>query len=305
LEVIESFVEFYPKKSTILTFGTYDGIHLGHQVVIKKVVDKAQKIGLLGAVLSFDPHPMYYLSPQNCPPTLTTTSKKLELLESMGIDLAILARLEDYISHMSPEKFVKKILVENLLAKYIIVGYDCSFGKSRAGNAKLLQELGKNYNIPVEIVQAQKYKDIIISSTRIRKAIAVGNLQLAKCLLGRDYSFSGKVVKGYGLGKKIGYPTANIDTNDQMLPPNGVYAVKAKVDEDYLKGVLNIGFRPTFEGIKLQVEVHLFNFERSIYGKNLEVYLFKKIRNEQKFPNLDDLVKQIKEDIRKAKQMLN
>lgn len=305
MEVIERLFEFSPEKSIVLTFGTFDGIHLGHQDVIKRVIDQAKEMGLSSGVLSFDPHPLYYLSPKNCPPTLTPTAKKLELLETMGVDYAVLVKLEDYISLMSPETFVKKILIENLSAKYIIVGYDCTFGRGRAGNAQALQKLGKLYNIPVEVVQPQKYKDMIVSSTQIRQAILLGELELAKYLLGRDYSICGKVVKGYGLGRKIGYPTANIDVGDQMLPPNGVYAVKVKVDKNHFyDGVLSIGMRPTFAGRQLQVEAYLFDFKGWIYGHYLEADLIQRLRGERKFPELDTLIAQIQKDIEQAKYVL-
>lgn len=304
MEVIETLIETSPKENLVLTFGTFDGIHLGHQAVIKKVVNKAEEMRLLSAVLSFSPHPLYYISPKDCPPILTLKSKKIKLLKSIGVDLAILVKLEDYISQMSPEEFVKKILIEKLLAKYIIVGYDCTFGKNRVGNAAILQKLGKMYELPVEIVPPRKYRNIIISSTVIRKAIATGNLELAKQLLGRYYSISGEVVKGSGMGKKIGYPTANIDPDDQMLPPNGVYAVKVKVDDVLFDGVLSIGVRPTFEYKQLQVEAYLFDFERTIYGHHLEIYLIQKLRSEIKFPNLSSLTDQIQKDVKQAKNIL-
>ena len=304
MEVIENLIEFSPKENVVLTFGTFDGIHLGHQAVIKRVVNTAEEMGLLSAVLSFDPHPMYYLSPKDFPPTLTPTTKKLELLESMRVDLVILAKLENYISQMSLETFVRKILVDNLSAKYIIVGYDCTFGKGRAGNAKILQKLGKRYNIPVEVVQPIEHKNIIVSSTRIRQAIAAGDLELTKDLLGRYYSIFGKVIKGDGLGRKIGYPTANIDTGDQMLPPNGVYAVKVRIDGDYFAGVLSIGVRPTFEGKQLQVETYLFDFEKAIYGHFLEAYPIQKLRDERRFSDCNNLIDQIQKDIEGAKYIL-
>lgn len=305
MEVIETIIESSLKDSVVLTFGTFDGIHLGHQAVIKKLVNKAKELELLSAVLSFYPHPLYYISPQKCPSILTSKKKKLELLESMGVDIVVLAKLKDYISEMSPEEFVKEVLRDNLLAKYIIVGYDCTFGKNRAGNAQKLQKLGTTYGIPVEVVPPKKYKDVIISSTLIRQSIAEGNIKLAKNLLGRYYSISGKVIKGEGLGKKIGYPTANIDFKDQVLPPNGIYAVEVKVEGEAFDGVLSIGFRPTFEGDKLQVETYLFDFQRDIYGEYLEIYPIQKLREQIKFPDQISLKEQIEKDVEHAKNILS
>lgn len=305
MEVIETLIEASPKDSVVLTFGTFDGIHLGHQAVIKKVVSKAEEMGLFSVILSFYPHPLYYISPKDCPPVLTSKKKKLELLESMGVDIIILVRLKDYISQMSPEKFVKEILIEKLLAKYVIVGYDCTFGKDRAGNAKSLKKLSKMYGLPVEVVPPEKYENIIISSTVIRETIAAGNLKLAKQFLGRRYSISGEVIKGSGVGRKIGYPTANIDPGEQLLPPNGVYAVKVQVGKELFDGVLSVGIRPTFEGKQLQVEVYLFGFEGNIYGHHLEVYLIQKLRDEIRFANHSKLISQIQQDVKQAKHILN
>jgi len=299
LDVIHQFDE-----ETALTFGTFDGVHIGHQAVIKEVIKQAQRLSRASVILSFHPHPMAFLFPEQCPPSLTTMGKKIGLFSKMGVDTAIFAKLEKHISRMSAADFVKKILLDKLRAKSIVVGYDSEFGRDRIGNGKLLKKLGCKNNFDVKIVAPQRIGDITVSSTRIRQAISKSNLLLAKRLLGRWYSISGKVIKGKGIGRKIGYPTANIDIEDQMLPPFGIYAIRAKLDKKMFDGVLSMGIRPTIGDGIFQIEAHLFGLNDYIYGRRVEVIFIKKIRDEIAFSSLEQLCAHIERDIVKAKEIL-
>jgi len=305
LQIIESLDAIHQfNDDTTLSFGSFDGVHIAHQAIIKEVVKQAKELSRASLVLSFHPHPMAFLFPERCPLSLTTMGKKIELFSQMGVDIDIFAKLEEHISQMSAVDFVKKILLDKLRAKGIVVGYDSKFGKGRVGSAKLLKKLGVKYNFDVEIVEPQKIGDIIVSSTRIRQAIARSNLLLAKQMLGRWYSISGRVVEGEKIGRKIGYPTANIDIEDQMLPPFGIYAIRAKLAKQMFDGILSMGIRPTIGDGIFQIEAHLFGLNDDIYGCGLEIMFIKKIRDEVAFPNFAELGDQIERDIVKAKEIL-
>jgi riboflavin kinase/FMN adenylyltransferase len=247
---------------------------------------------------------MYYLSPEECPPILTTKAKKIELLKEMGVDIAILAKLEEHISEMPSIDFIEQILVRRLRVKSIVVGYDCTFGRNRTGDLDLLESLGWEHNFTVKVIVPQKFCGVAVSSTRIRKAIAQNRLKLAKNLLGRRYSIRGKVIKGKGIGREIGFPTANIDSGHQMLPPTGIYAIRAKLNDKMFDGVLSMGVRPTFEDNQFQIEAYLFDFDGSIYGRTIEIFFIEKIRDEIAFSSVEELINQIKRDVEKAMEIL-
>ena len=230
--------------------------------------------------------------------------KRVEILEQIGIDIAIFVNFNERIASMSPHTFVDTILLDVCRAKHVVVGYACQFGKDREGNAQLLESIGEQSQFGVTVVPPTQLNGLPVHSTRIREAIARGDLGLASQLLGRTYSLSGNIVRGDGRGRQLGFPTANIETGEQLCPPNGVYAIRAKLAERWLNGVLNIGIRPTFNGTKLQVESHLFNFDEMIYGETIEVFFIEKIRSERKFSNMNALVKQINRDIAAADEIL-
>jgi riboflavin kinase/FMN adenylyltransferase len=292
-------------QELVLTVGVFDGLHIGHRYVIQQVLTEAGKLKLPSAVLAFHPSPLAFLAPEKCPPTLTTLQKKREILQLMGVKIAIFVRFDATLAEMSPDDFVQNVLLQKLKARVVVVGYDWQFGKGRAGNAKVLKSLGEQYQFDVKIVPATEINGLTVHSTRIREAITEGNLGLATQLLGRRYSIVGKIVKGEGRGRQLGYPTANINALEQMLPPNGVYAIRAKLKGDVIDGVLNMGTRPTFDGVKFQVESHLFDFNEMVYGKEIEIIFIEKIRDERSFPNLEALVNQIGKDVESAKAILN
>lgn len=292
-------------QELVVTIGVFDGLHIGHRFVIQQVLTEARKLKLPSAVLAFHPSPLAFLAPERCPPTLTTLQKKREILQQLGVEIAIFVRFDAVLAEMSPEDFVHTVLLEKLKARTVIVGYDWQFGKGRSGNATVLKSLGEQYHFNVQIVPATEINGLTVHSTRIREAISEGHLKLATQLLGRRYSIMGEIVKGEGRGSQLGYPTANINALEQMLPPNGVYAICAKLEGEPIDGVLNMGTRPTFEGVKFQIESHLFNFDQMIYGKEIEIIFIEKIRDERTFPNIEALVAQIGKDVESAKAILN
>ena len=299
---LNDIVEF--DRETAVTFGVFDGIHLGHQAVINTLLKHAAHDNLASVLVGFYPHPLAFLAPERCPPLLTPLLKRVEILQQFGVDEIVMLSFDAQIASMSPEAFVERVLLEKCRAKHVVVGYACQFGKNRAGNAERLVELSNGYAFDVSVVPPTEINGAPVHSTRIREALAQGDLRQSAQLLGRPYSLIGKVVHGDGRGREIGFPTANIETQNQVYPPNGVYAIRAKLEERWLDGVLNIGMRPTFNGVNIQVEGHFFNFDEIIYGKLVEIFFVKKIRSERKFPNIEFLVQQIQRDIAAATEIL-
>ena len=291
-------------RGAAVTFGVFDGIHVGHQAVIGTLLSRAAQHGLMSVLVGFYPHPLAFLAPERCPPLLTPLSKRIEILQQLGIDKIVMLSFDAQIAAMSPQSFVEHVLLEKCRARHIVVGYACQFGKNRAGNAERLAELSQVYPFDVTIVPPTEINGAPVHSTRIREALARGDLHCSSQLLGRSYSLLGNVVHGDGRGKEIGFPTANIDTQNQVCPPNGVYAIRAKLEDRGLDGVLNIGVRPTFNGTTVHVECHFFDFDETIYGKSVEIYLVEKIRSERKFPNPETLMQQIRRDITAAAKIL-
>ncbi len=292
------------ERNTVVTFGVFDGIHIGHQTVIDTLLKRASQHQLMSVLIGFYPHPLAFLAPERCPPLLTPLSKRVEILQQLNIDKIIMLSFDAQIAAMSPEHFVEHVLLKKCRARHVVVGYACQFGKDRAGNAEKLVEFSKIYPFEVTIVPPTEIDGAPIHSTRIREALTQGDPQRASQLLGRYYSLIGNVIPGDGRGRQIGFPTANIDTHGQVCPPNGVYAIRAQVEGQRLNGVLNIGVRPTFDGTTVQIECHFFNFHETIYGKSIEIFFIEKIRDEQKFPNPEALIQQIQRDINTAKQIL-
>lgn len=299
---LEDIAEF--ERATAVTFGVFDGIHRGHQAVIKTLLQRAAQDRLMSVLVGFYPHPLAFLSPERCPPILTPLAKRIEILQQFGIDKIVMLNFDAEIAAMSPESFVEKVLLEKCRAKHVVVGYACQFGKNRAGNAQRLAEISEDYPFDVSIVPPTEINGAPVHSTRIRQALARGDLRWSAQLLGRPYALIGEVIQGEGRGRQLGFPTANIDTRNQICPPNGVYAIRAKLEGKWLEGVLNIGTRPTFNALNFQVESHFFDFNETIYGKSVEIFLVEKIRSERKFPNLQSLVQQIQRDVMAAAEIL-
>ncbi len=292
-------------QDSVVTFGVFDGLHIGHQDVLETVRARADADGFLSILFGFYPHPLTFLAPEKCPPVLMCLPKRIEILEQIGIDIAIFVNFNEQIASMSPNTFVDSVLLELCRAKHIVVGYACQFGKDREGNAELLESMGQESQFGVTVVPPTQLNGLPVHSTRIRQAIARGDLGLASQLLGRIYSLSGTVIRGDGRGRELGFPTANIEPGEQLSPPNGVYAIRAKLTDRWLNGVVNIGIRPTFNGTKFQVESHFFEFDEVIYGESIEIFFVEKIRSERKFSNMRALVQQIHRDIAVAEEILS
>jgi riboflavin kinase/FMN adenylyltransferase len=288
----------YNNKKSVVTIGTFDGVHIGHKKILEKIIFNAKELNCESVVLTFFPHPRMVLQNNSVVQLLNTVDEKTILLEKTGIDNLIIHPFNQEFSRLTAEEFVKEILVNQLNIRKIIIGYDHRFGRNRTANINDLIVFGKEYGFEVEQISAQEINDNAVSSTKIRNAILEGNITLANNYLGYNYFFSGVVVKGKQVGRTIGFPTANIKINEdyKLIPKNGVYIVKSNYDKKTIFGLMNIGTRPTVEGKNQTIEVFFLDFDKAIYDESLTIEIIEFIRNEQKFDSLNDLKNQIKED---------
>jgi riboflavin kinase/FMN adenylyltransferase len=287
----------------VLAIGVFDGVHLGHQAVLKRARDDAQRLGGTAAAVTFDPHPVRVLRPEAAPRLLTATAHKLRLIRAQGIAHTLLLRFDLEFASTPPANFIRRLAAATRPLREICVGHAWSFGAKRAGNLQLLEALGKELGFAEVGVPAVEVDGEIVSSTLIRQAVETGDLTRAARLLGRDYTILGTVVKGQQLGRTLGFPTANLAAHNEQFPPDGVYAIQAQVRGEPRRGVANIGVRPTLSqptGERL-VEVHLFDFAASIYGDDIEVAFGRFLRPEQKFTSLEGLRAQIQRDVAAAR----
>lgn len=298
MKVFNSISSYVSQKQSIVTIGTFDGVHIGHQEIIEKIIEDAKKSDCESLILTFFPHPRMVLAHESGVKLLNTINEKIELLQKIGLSDLIIHPFDETFSQLSAEEFVADILVEKLKIKKIILGHDHRFGKNRSASIEDLIIFGKKYNFEVEQISAQKIDQVAISSTKIRTALLEGNITLANQYLGYQYFFSGKVVKGKQLGRTIGFPTANIQIDEEykLIPKNGVYIVKSTISDKTYFGMMNIGTRPTVDGKNLTIEVYFFDFEKDIYDTSITVSILDRIRDEKKFDSFDDLKKQIEKD---------
>jgi riboflavin kinase/FMN adenylyltransferase len=298
LKIFHSINEFHSDKKTIVTIGTFDGVHLGHAAILKKLTQNTQNGTFESTVLTFFPHPRMVLQGKSDLKLLNTINEKIELLEKIGIDNLIIHPFDEKFAELNAEAFVSTILVDHLRVQKIIIGYDHRFGKNRTANIDDLISFGAQYGFEVEQISAQEIDEISISSTKIRTALEKGDIQLANEYLGYSYFLSGTVVKGKQLGRTIGFPTANIslEENYKLVPQNGVYVVQAEIDSKSIYGMMNIGFNPTVQGKQKTIEVHLFDFDTDIYNRKIQVAILQRIRSEKKFESIELLTKQLEED---------
>ena len=285
-------------KKNIITIGTFDGVHLGHKSILEKMKNATQNNQYESLVLTFFPHPRMVLQQDSSIKLLNTIDEKATLLEKFGIDNLIIHPFDEAFSNLSAEEFVKNILVDKLNIHKIIIGHDHRFGKNRTADINDLIAFGKKYSFEVEQINAHEIDEIAISSTKIRKALIEGNIKLANQYLGYSYYISGKVVEGNKIGRTIGYPTANIQINEnyKLLPKNGVYVVSSEIDNVLYFGMMNIGKNPTIGENDQSIEVHFFNLNEDIYNKNLQILILEHIREEQKFNSLSELQAQLDKD---------
>ena len=294
----ENLQDYNSTKPSVVTIGTFDGVHIGHTKIINQLTTNSKKNNLTSILLSFFPHPKMVLQNDNELKLINTIQEKEGLLNSLNLDYLIIKEFTKEFSRLSALEFVRDILVNKLNAKHIIIGYDHHFGRNRTANIEQLKEFGELYDFKVTEISAQDIDDIAISSTKIRKALINGEIKLANKFLGYNFFFSGDVVHGNNIGKTISFPTANIKVDQpyKLIPKNGVYIVKTIIDNQTTFGMMNIGYNPTFDGKQKSIEIHFLNFNKNIYHKNLTIEMIMRIRNEIRFNSVDDLKKQLGQD---------
>lgn len=296
MKIYSTLQDFKPIKNAVVTIGTFDGVHCGHNVVIEQLKKAAKKINGETVVLTFFPHPRMVVFPDdNDLRLLNTITERTELLEKAGIDHLIIHRFTKEFSRISAVDFVRTILADGLNAKKVIIGYDHHFGRNREGNFEDLKMFGELYGFSVEEIPAQDIQQINISSTKIRSSLIEGEINAANQFLGHSYFLKGKVVEGEKIGRAMGFPTANIEVDAwyKLIPKNGVYAVKVEVRGSFYNGMLNIGNRPTVNGKAQTIEVHIFNFNTEIYSETIVIHFIARIRNEITFDDLTQLKNQL------------
>ena len=298
----------YPSENkSIVTIGTFDGVHLGHRVILRRMKEIAKKTKGKSVLLTFSPHPRHVLHKDNQDMKLITTlQEKQDLINQAGLDNLVIHEFTKKFSRIKPVNFVRDILVEQLNVHTLVIGYDHHFGRNREGSIQELTTLADLYDFNIEKIDPQYFEDVTVSSSKIRKLIEKGEMVKAKQYLGYEFMLNGKVIKGNSLGKTINFPTANIVVEDKwkILPADGVYAVKIILEEKEYKGMMNIGQKPTVDGNGISLEVNIFDFNQDIYGKGIEIRFVKRIRDERKFENLLGLKKQLLIDRNKARKIL-
>lgn len=293
-----------PLKNPVLTIGNFDGVHKGHLVLFDKVKEKARDIKGQSVIITFDPHPIKIMKPGNGPPLITPTRQKLELIGDAGIDTIVCIPFTKQFAAISARDFIRKILVDKIGIKEIVVGYDYTFGHNREGNIQLLQEIGDRFGFGVDVVEPVLNDHTLVSSTSIRNLVQEGKLSQVKKLLGRNYQICGTVVKGKNRGGRIlGFPTANLELIDELTPRVGVYAVRVLIDDQTYDGLTNIGYDPTFGEGPFSVETHVLDFSGDLLGKTIRINFIERLRDERTFKTVKDLADQIGQDIIRARKI--
>ena len=306
MKIYTNIAENISVHNAVVTVGTFDGVHRGHQVIISRVNQIAREIEGESVIITFFPHPQMILRPDEDIFVLNTEEEKIKLLSLHKIDNLIIIPFTPEFASISYINFIKNMLINKLHAKKLVIGHDHHFGKNREGMLLHLLDFGEKYNFEVEEIKVQKIDNIAVSSTKIRKALINGDVKTANSLLGYNYGIKGKVVFGNGIGKDIGFPTANIEIEDEhkLLPSFGAYAVEVEFENKKYNGMLSTGVRPTINGIKRVTEVNIFNFDKNIYSKYLNVYFIERLRDEIKFKGLADLKQQLTKDKENALKIL-
>lgn len=287
--------------STGVALGNFDGIHLGHQNLINVMINKSKELGLKSSLLLFEEHTKV-TTDNDQPKIITSNEKKFKIAEELGIDIIYIMKFDEDVMQLSAEEFVKDIIINKMNSKLLVVGFDYKFGYKALGNSETLLELGKKYDIKVEVIKAIQSDDEIIGSTEIRKLIIEGNINRANKFLGRPYSIMGKVIPGKSRGKTLGFPTANIEVDPiHVIPKSGVYKTNTIVNDKSYLSATNIGFNPTFNDGILKIETYILDFDKRIYGENIEIEFIDFLRDDIKFSNKDDLIKQMNIDIDRIK----
>ena len=298
MKIVNSIKSFSANKPTIVTIGTFDGVHLGHKKILEQIVENAHSQNCESLVLTFFPHPRTILQADSEMKQLNTLAEKTNLLSALGIDNLVIHPFDAAFSRLTAEEFVKQVLVDTFKIKKIIIGHDHRFGRNRTANIDDLIEFGNKFGFEVEEISAKEINEVSISSTKIRNALTEGNIELANNYLGYYYSLTGIVSKGKQLGRTIGFPTANIKIVEEykLIPQNGVYIVQSNLDGIMYHGMMNIGTRPTVDGTTQTIEIHFFDFQKELYNQKITISLSHRMRSEQKFESVDALKKQLYKD---------
>jgi len=305
MQILSNLFEIKLYKSTIATIGTFDGIHIGHQKILNSLARFAKENSLKSVVITFDPHPRKVINKKNSIELINTIEEKKEKIKTLGIDYLIVQKFDEKFSETEANKFVE-ILKNNINIEKLIVGYDHRFGKNRNADINDLKKYGKELNFEVIEIDALEIEEVNISSTKIRSAIKDGNIRLTNSYLGYNFFLSGKVVKGHSRGKELGFPTANLKIDeDKIIPKNGVYLVKSKIDHQDIYGMMNIGYNPTFNNKSKKIETHFFNLNKNLYGKIIKIELLEYIREEKRFETIDDLIQRLKLDREKCLKLIH
>ncbi|MFN2477427.1 MAG: bifunctional riboflavin kinase/FAD synthetase [Chthoniobacterales bacterium] len=306
MQVLRSIPELSALPGPIfVAIGVFDGVHLGHQAVISTSAGHAKEAGGTPVVVTFDPPPARVLRPEKAPRLLTATQHKIALIRELGVEHLLVVKFDREFAATPPEEFVRQLVSHSKPLREICVGHEWSFGQHRAGNLTLLQKLGGENGFNVVGIKPVAVNGSVVSSTSIRRAVEAGELAKAAEMLGREYTILGTVKQGAQLGRKLGFPTANLSAHSEQFPPNGVYAAEAKLHGEMLRGIVNLGFRPTVSGAEPErlLELHLFDLARDIYGDDVEVGFTRYLRPEQKFASLDELAAQIARDVEQARNL--
>lgn len=307
MKIFNNIQSYSSEKESILTIGTFDGVHIGHNKILTKLVEESKKNNLSSLIMTFFPHPRIVLQKSEEIKMIDTMDEKINLFEKTGVDNLIIQPFDENFSKIRAKEFVEEILVKKLKIKHIIIGYDHRFGKDREASVEDLKKFGLNYMFTVEEIAAQEIHSIAISSTKIRNAILKGEIKKCNEYLGRNFMLTGKVVHGDGLGKKINFPTANIQIKEpyKIIPKNGVYLAKTIFNSNIYFGMMNIGVRPTIGGKNKSLEIYFFNFKDNIYDKTISIEIINKIRDEEKFSSIDELKTQLKKDEQFCLKLIN
>ncbi len=307
MKIFHSIQDFSTAKKTILTLGTFDGVHFGHKKILERVLQNTEIDKYESLVLTFFPHPRMVLQEKSNIKLLNTISEKIDLLEKIGIQNLVIHPFDESFSRLTAEEFVSSVLVDQFHIHKIIIGHDHRFGRNRTANIDDLIGFGKKYGFEVEQISVQEINEISVSSTKIRNALSEGNMTLANKYLGYDYFLTGTVFKGKQLGRTIGFPTANLEIKEdyKLIPKNGAYIVKSIINQETVYGIMNIGFNPTVSGESLSIEIHYFNFNSDLYDQEIAVSILHYIRPEQKFDSVDLLKAQLEKDKNFALAYLN
>ncbi|HEX4002786.1 MAG TPA: bifunctional riboflavin kinase/FAD synthetase [Candidatus Acidoferrales bacterium] len=291
-----------PAEPAIVTIGNFDGVHLGHQRILRTVCELARQAGCKSAVLTFFPHPARVLRPAEAPPLLMTLDQRIAAIEALGVDIAFVLPFDLHLAAVSAEDFVRRFLVDTMHARALLVGGNFRFGHKQAGDVRLLVQLGQRWGFDVKTLPPVIKDGIVVSSTAIRGALREGRVEDARDLLGRAYALAGEIRTGTGQGRKLVVPTLNLATEQEMLPKNGVYATEVAVGGKTYRAATNVGMRPTFDGVRITIESHLFDFDETLTSGKMEVHFWTRLRDEQKFSGPDALRRQVLRDIDEARR---